>query len=436
MENKDNFFVLGIVGLVALIGIIVIISSGTRNYDDNIGQATRGLTQNADTTLGATKQKVVDPRYCYDSDFGKTYYKKGYIEYSNGKIEGYSEDLCVGSILKEYYCYKNYSANVSYTCPYGCEDGACKNQTPGNLFVWSDPLNATVYVDNITKGITPLLVTGLKAGSHNVLIKKVYYKDYKTTARIYSGQTTNISVKLTPINQTTNKWPIVSIVSPKNGANYIYPSYITILANASDQDGYITRVEFYASHISNNSGSVGFILNDTSYPYGATFNPGGIGKYTLTAKAFDNLGASATAIVTVNVVNQTINKPPTLTLVSPPDGRSYPINTTVNVIANASDPDGYIRQVIFGLQYSSTGNKSGGWGSAFPDITPPYQTKLTLSDLGTYTITATAYDNLNSTSSQTVRIYSTSCATEICGNAIDDDCDGVVDEGCKIYIDK
>jgi hypothetical protein len=93
----------------------------------------------------------------------------------------------------------------------------------------------------------------------------------------------------------TSSTPVVSITSPSNNSTYSAPAAITINANASVNGGSIAKVEFY-----NGSTKLG---EDASSPYVHTWTSVAAGTYTLTAKAFDNLGASATSSAVTVVVN-------------------------------------------------------------------------------------------------------------------------------------
>jgi chitinase len=81
-----------------------------------------------------------------------------------------------------------------------------------------------------------------------------------------------------------NKAPSVSLTAPAQGASYAAGSSVTLSANASDSDGSIARVEFFAG-----STKVG---EDTTAPYSITWKPASGGSYALTARATDNGGAS------------------------------------------------------------------------------------------------------------------------------------------------
>jgi hypothetical protein len=81
--------------------------------------------------------------------------------------------------------------------------------------------------------------------------------------------------------------PVVAIVNPANGASFPGGSTITVMAAASDPDGVVTRVEFFANDVK--------IGEATSEPYSIAWSVEGTGEYKLTAKATDNDGATTTS---------------------------------------------------------------------------------------------------------------------------------------------
>lgn len=86
---------------------------------------------------------------------------------------------------------------------------------------------------------------------------------------------------------TPNSPPAVSLTAPANGATFTAPASVTVSANASDADGTITQVEFFA-----NGNPIG---SDASSPYSITWAANSSGSYTLTARATDNQGAQTTS---------------------------------------------------------------------------------------------------------------------------------------------
>ena len=92
-----------------------------------------------------------------------------------------------------------------------------------------------------------------------------------------------------------NTFPSVQVTSPADGANFTAPATIGLGATASDLDGSVTQVAFYAG-----SSLVG---TDTTSPFTASWTNVPVGNYSLTAVATDNAGASTTSgAVTVRVV--------------------------------------------------------------------------------------------------------------------------------------
>ena len=94
--------------------------------------------------------------------------------------------------------------------------------------------------------------------------------------------------------------PTVSFTSPSAGAGFVAPASITFGANAADADGTVSKVEFYHGAT--------LLGTDTSAPYAYTWAGVGPGRYTVTAKATDNAGASASADVTFAVGVATLHK--------------------------------------------------------------------------------------------------------------------------------
>lgn len=103
------------------------------------------------------------------------------------------------------------------------------------------------------------------------------------------------SVPVSFVVGTQNQAPTVSLTSPANNATFTAPAQITLAANASDADGTISKVEFYAGAT--------LVGTDTTSPYSISWANVAAGNYALTAKAYDNLNA----ITTSNVVNIIVN---------------------------------------------------------------------------------------------------------------------------------
>ncbi|MCB0293986.1 MAG: hypothetical protein KDG51_01830, partial [Calditrichaeota bacterium] len=82
------------------------------------------------------------------------------------------------------------------------------------------------------------------------------------------------------VYQSSGVAPSVGITAPGNGAALAAGVPFTISADASDDDGTVTRVKFYQGD--------GFLGEDASEPYTLTIENPGEGCYALTAVAVDN----------------------------------------------------------------------------------------------------------------------------------------------------
>jgi len=165
--------------------------------------------------------------------------------------------------------------------------------------------------------------------------------------------------------------PEVVITSPADNSVVLSGSEVTISANASDGDGNITMVEFFANGIS--------LVQDNSAPYQVTFTATNLGDNTLKATATDNNGNQTSTSVLLSVSEKAI----IATLTSPTSGSSVAVGNSVNLTAEASSISSTITSVDFRINGSSVSI----------DNQAPYQASWTPTVAGQYTITATAVDN-------------------------------------------
>jgi hypothetical protein len=86
---------------------------------------------------------------------------------------------------------------------------------------------------------------------------------------------------------TQNVPPSVALSAPADGSSYLLGDVVSLSADASDSDGSVSSVEFFANGL-----SVGV---DTVSPYAVDWTPGTTGSYTLTVVATDDVGASTTS---------------------------------------------------------------------------------------------------------------------------------------------
>ncbi|HEU0009822.1 MAG TPA: Ig-like domain-containing protein [Verrucomicrobiae bacterium] len=85
-----------------------------------------------------------------------------------------------------------------------------------------------------------------------------------------------------------NNPPSVLLTNPANNANFPVGTHITLSATASDFDGTVNKVEFFAD-----GDRIG---QDTTSPYSASWTPSMPGRYSLTAEATDNDAATGSTL--------------------------------------------------------------------------------------------------------------------------------------------
>ncbi len=184
-----------------------------------------------------------------------------------------------------------------------------------------------------------------------------------------------------------NQAPSISITEPSNGMNIPSGSDIIVLADAQDQDGEITRVEFFAN------GSFIDQCQDTEFPYNCIWRPNP-GNYELQATAFDDDGSN-TISATVNVsISEQQNQAPSVSITTPDLNEEFEAGEEFRISASASDGDGSVSKVTFfedGLEIASC-----------MDTSSPFDCDWTIDIVGSHELTALAEDNEGATSLSSV----------------------------------
>lgn len=174
-----------------------------------------------------------------------------------------------------------------------------------------------------------------------------------------------------------NAAPAVSITAPSTGATFTAPINLIVSASASDSDGTVSRVDFYAGTMP--------IGSDSTAPYSATWNSTPLGTHSLTAVAVDEAGVS-TSSAPISVTIKT-NQAPSVSLTAPAQGSTFAAPPSITLTASASDSDGTIAAVDFYAGAALVGS----------DTTSPYSVSWSSVPAGSYTLTAVARDNNNAT---------------------------------------
>ena len=155
------------------------------------------------------------------------------------------------------------------------------------------------------------------------------------TAKAYDLQG-NVGVSApVALSWLNNRPPTVTLRAPANGAQFTAPATIPLGATASDPDGSVSTVDFFAGSTK---------VATATAPFDASWTNVGPGSYTLTAVATDNLGATATSTaVTVSVVATAL----AVNLTAPTSGARYSMGQTIVLTAQASAPQRSISHVDF-----------------------------------------------------------------------------------------
>jgi hypothetical protein len=179
--------------------------------------------------------------------------------------------------------------------------------------------------------------------------------------------------------------PTVSITAPANATTV--SGSVTVSATASDNVG-VVGVQFLLDGV--NLGA-----EDTTSPFSATWNTttASNGSHTLTARARDAAGNSASASVTVTV-NNPDTTPPTVSITAP--ANTATVLGTITVSANASDANG-----VAGVQFQLDGANLGA-----EDTAAPYSVSwnTTTAANGSHTLSAIARDAANNKTTASVTV--------------------------------
>lgn len=105
----------------------------------------------------------------------------------------------------------------------------------------------------------------------------------RTGSVTVANQTITVAEAGQPIlPPSTNALPVVYLTNPLNGASFRAPATIALAATASDADGTIERVDFFANGLP--------IGSSTTRPFTASWTNVHTGTYVLTAVATDDFG--------------------------------------------------------------------------------------------------------------------------------------------------
>lgn len=171
-----------------------------------------------------------------------------------------------------------------------------------------------------------------------------------------------------------NPLPTVAITNPVENEIFVTPASITINAEAADENGSVSQVDFYSGNT--------LLGSDNAIPYSFVWNNPPEKVDTLYAKATDNEGAMTTSSPVVVFVSAAGNTAPSAAITSPVNNATFltPANITIN--ADVSDATGSIYKVEF---YNGTTLLA-------TSVASPYTFTWTGVTAGSYELTVKATD--------------------------------------------
>ncbi|MFC0261607.1 Ig-like domain-containing protein [Fontibacter flavus] len=184
-----------------------------------------------------------------------------------------------------------------------------------------------------------ILVGTSTTSPYIITMPKVAPGSYNLTAKAFDNKNaTAISSVVNVVVEKANVAPTVNISSPKNGDEFVLGSNIRIEAQASDSDGTVNKVEFYRGDV--------LIGTATSAPFAVTWSNVTTGTHSLTAKAFDDKGASKiSAAVNINVLSEF--EIPEISLVTPTDDQVLEEGSTVAFTVMFNGDSKYVKRVEY-----------------------------------------------------------------------------------------
>ena len=218
---------------------------------------------------------------------------------------------------------------------YGQVSIVITSPTNGATMLPGTNLSLTVTVGSTTNTgvgrveyLTGTNVVSISSNSpYSGVISNIVSGRYMLLAKAY--ETNGTSIVSAPVSFTVNTPPVITLLSPLTNSTYAQETPVLIAANASDSDGTVKRVSFYAG--------TNLMQTLTNTPYAVRWQAPTNGTYEVWAEAEDNLGgitATGTRAITVLLTGDTNHVGVTLT---EPTGVYYSVPTNIILRAAATN---------------------------------------------------------------------------------------------------
>jgi hypothetical protein len=215
---------------------------------------------------------------------------------------------------------------------------------------------------------------GFKANLKLSKVNASLYRVQRYRDQISSATLDYDSGYLDPSNLTSTVVgpPSVRIVTPTTDTIFAQPANVTITVDASDEDGKVQKVEFYADDQ--------LIGTDLRSPYNMTWYKAAPGNHVLIAKAIDNDGLTTTSDSVYITVD---NNLPRVSITGPSNNSTFIAPATITITAEAYDSDSTISKVEFYAGSTLIGTATSS----------PYRVTWSNVPAGNYTLVAKATDS-------------------------------------------
>jgi hypothetical protein len=240
----------------------------------------------------------------------------------------------------------DYAVNVTTTGAYSIDFRVASAVTTGQIELRNQ---AGTTLATLTQGstgdwqtwVTKTVTANLTAGNQTL---RIYYTG--------AGLNINwIQFSSTIINTP----PAVTLTAPANNTSIDVNTAVTCSATATDTDGTVSKVDFYAGAT--------LIGTDTSSPYSISWTPTTAGTYAITAKATDNGSAVTTSAASSLVANSVVVYPS--------------IPGTIQAEAYTA---------MFGIQTETTTDTGGGLNVGYTEAGDWMDYAVNVETAGTYTV--------------------------------------------------
>ena len=224
------------------------------------------------------------------------------------EMVGGSGKTTSGTVLSDSTVYgtahwSNNGVHAQYGNSYSLKSGKFSDDFHTFSVTW-DRKQIVWYVDGVAYNSIDITPAGLSAFQNKFFIILNLavggsWPGYPDNSTIFP-QTLNVDY--VRVYQDTTSFPNISIVSPQNNSTFSPNSNITLTANASAQDGNISRVEFYQDAMK---------IGETYLsPYQMTWNNVLAGNYKVTSIAYSSTGLASTSdTININVGSNALTSP-------------------------------------------------------------------------------------------------------------------------------